>query len=176
MAANEIITIRIKSITELLFSEGAAFTGNKKIRPEAEEYILDEAGKIKLSMNLALIIHVREPFSSTDNATAAIRDHFKHKKDKSERSFKRVLQTGWKSLFIAITFLAFVVTITLGMSNFFKDSGFMITLREVLVIIGWVALWRPADILLYEWRPFKKESKLFHRLANCDIRILTIAS
>jgi len=48
----------------------------------------------------------------------------------------------------------------------------MITLRELFIILGWVALWRPAELLLYEWRPHKRNAKLFDKLAKCDVQVI----
>jgi hypothetical protein len=40
------------------------------------------------------------------------------------------------------------------------------------VIGGWVALWRPAEIFLYEWWPIRAEAKLLDRLSEMSVRVL----
>ena len=42
-------------------------------------------------------------------------------------------------------------------------------LSEGLLIIGWVANWRPAEIFLYDWRPMKRQREILDELANMDI-------
>ena len=37
-------------------------------------------------------------------------------------------------------------------------------LREGLVIIGWVAIWRPLEVLLYDWWPLSQKRRLLQRL------------
>ena len=45
-------------------------------------------------------------------------------------------------------------------------------LRESLVIAGWVALWRPLEIFLYDWWPIRAEAKLYDRLADMLVRVV----
>jgi hypothetical protein len=39
------------------------------------------------------------------------------------------------------------------------------------VIGGWVAMWRPLEIFLYDWWPIVAERKLFDRLSTMPVRI-----
>jgi len=40
-----------------------------------------------------------------------------------------------------------------------------------MVIGGWVAMWRPIEIFLYDWWPIRDERKLFERLSAAPIEI-----
>jgi len=51
------------------------------------------------------------------------------------------------------------------------SSAIAATISEGLLIIGWVANWRPVSILLYEWRPIRKEIDILKRLSNLTIEI-----
>jgi hypothetical protein len=53
------------------------------------------------------------------------------------------------------------------------QGGLMLTLREFFIIVAWVAMWRPAELLLYEWWPYKRKARLFDKLAHCKIRSFT---
>ena len=44
-------------------------------------------------------------------------------------------------------------------------------LRESLLSGGWVAMWRPVEIFLYDWWPIRAEARLFDRLAAMPVRI-----
>ena len=45
-------------------------------------------------------------------------------------------------------------------------------LGEGLVIIGWVATWRPVSIFLYEWRPMRQQMHIYDRLARLNVVFL----
>jgi hypothetical protein len=44
-------------------------------------------------------------------------------------------------------------------------------IRETLVIGGWVAMWRPLEIFLYDWWPIRAERKLYERLSLMPVRV-----
>ncbi|MGH9221520.1 MAG: hypothetical protein ACRD1W_19605 [Vicinamibacterales bacterium] len=43
---------------------------------------------------------------------------------------------------------------------------------ESLLIGGWVAMWRPLEIFLYEWWPIRAEARLFDRLSAMTVRVV----
>ena len=86
---------------------------------------------------------------------------------------RRTLQLGWRGLLIAIVILSILVSFTLIIIKQMPEGGVSIIFRETLIILGWVALWRPADLLLYEWRPFKRDANLFESLEHCTIEVIT---
>ena len=42
-------------------------------------------------------------------------------------------------------------------------------LDEGLIILAWLALWRPAEMLLYGWVPLRRRQRLYERLM--EIRV-----
>jgi len=45
-------------------------------------------------------------------------------------------------------------------------------LGEGLVIGGWVAMWRPIEILLYDWWPLRRELADRERLRDLRVELL----
>jgi hypothetical protein len=46
---------------------------------------------------------------------------------------------------------------------------------EGLIILGWVALWRPMEIFLYEWWPIRRERRACRRLAEANVIFPAVA-
>jgi hypothetical protein len=44
-------------------------------------------------------------------------------------------------------------------------------LAEGLLIIGWVALWRPVEIFLYDWWPILRQQRRFEAIARMPINV-----
>ncbi|MEI8311832.1 MAG: hypothetical protein WCH98_13855 [Verrucomicrobiota bacterium] len=42
-------------------------------------------------------------------------------------------------------------------------------LSRGLVIVAWVALWRPAELLVYDHLPLRKQRKLARKAAEADV-------
>ena len=53
-----------------------------------------------------------------------------------------------------------------------SDSTLGDVLRESLLIGGWVAMWRPLEIFLYDWWPIRDEGRLYDRLRTMSVRIV----
>lgn len=45
-------------------------------------------------------------------------------------------------------------------------------LRESLSIGGWVAMWRPMQIFLYEWWPLMRRRRIYHNLGLAQVQVL----
>jgi hypothetical protein len=63
---------------------------------------------------------------------------------------------------------------------FLSLAGFVVTfppapareiLREGFVITGWVAMWRPLEILLYDWWPMVDQRRQVSRLLDAPVSI-----
>ena len=52
-----------------------------------------------------------------------------------------------------------------------KGSRIGEILRESLTIGGWVSMWRPLEVFLYDWWPIRNEARLSDRLAAMPVRI-----
>ena len=55
--------------------------------------------------------------------------------------------------------------------RFDPDSFFYVT-REGFVILGWVAIWKPFELILFDWYPVFDKIKLLKKLRDCEIDIL----
>ena len=40
---------------------------------------------------------------------------------------------------------------------------------KALLIVGWVANWRPLEVFLYDWRPLRLRQKLYDALSQMEI-------
>lgn len=65
-----------------------------------------------------------------------------------------------------------VVFLTLAELTLSLPAGsFREILREGLVITGWVAMWRPLEVLLYDWWPMVDERRLITRVLDAVVSI-----
>ena len=72
---------------------------------------------------------------------------------------------------IGLVVLASAVALGNLFGNLLKGSNVGDILRETLVIGGWVSMWRPLEIFLYDWWPIRNEARLSDRLAAMPVRI-----
>jgi len=69
----------------------------------------------------------------------------------------------------------FALAAAIGLADFLatllKGSSIGEIVRESLTIGGWVSMWRPLEVFLYDWWPIRNEALLSDRLAAMPIRI-----
>jgi hypothetical protein len=97
--------------------------------------------------------------------------HFAHRAKITDLEFKRLLRQGRTSLFIGLLFLAaclFLSKMLLG-----HEAGtWAAVVRESLTIAGWVAMWRPMQIYLYDWWPLLQLRRVFTKLSHMPVELV----
>jgi hypothetical protein len=78
---------------------------------------------------------------------------------------------GRTSLLIGLTVLAGAIALGDFLANLLKTSRIGEILRESLTIGGWVSMWRPLEVFLYDWWPIRNEARLSDRLAAMPVRV-----
>lgn len=140
------------------------------IHPAVEEFLIEETESVPWKYEITLLVNAEEKDSAAEEAIAtAIHNHFLYSSRNAGFLVKKIFVLGWKSLAVSFVFLMFMFIIAYSITTFLPDNTIMITFRELFIILGWVALWRPADLLLYDWREPKRRGKVSARLARAEI-------
>ena len=101
----------------------------------------------------------------------AIHEFFRQKVAGVRRRLRELFRRGRISLMIALAFLAASIAIGDALANYLEEGRLASVLREGLLIGGWVAMWRPLEVFLYDWWPIRAEVRLFERLSTMPVRI-----
>jgi hypothetical protein len=144
---------------------------SRDLDADAEEYIIASVGELRQPLDF-IAIHIDQAGSSDDAAMieTAVHQHFARKVGHSTRDLRLLLRRGWISLAIGLAFLVGL----LGVSEIVGErvtGAFGAVLHESLVIGGWVAMWRPLEIFLYDWWPIAGQRRTYARLAKVPIRV-----
>jgi hypothetical protein len=59
-----------------------------------------------------------------------------------------------------------------ALAVFFPGSRWTEIVRESLLIGGWVAMWRPLEVFLYDWWPIRADVHLCNRLSAMPVRLV----
>lgn len=169
---NPFILLQAQQVEDIFFKSSIPLSCKRLLNEDVEDFIVNEVENSGMKNNIVVSIKVSQPPAlNIDKIGAIIHKHFSYCQQKSEQQLRTILKLGTKSLGIGIVFLVGMYLLTKLLESLLPQGGVMLTLREFFIIIGWVAMWRPADLLLYEWRPFKRKARLFERLAHCKIQL-----
>ena len=112
---------------------------------------------------LVLRIHVNQYPAEADAPHAvqtAIHNYFSYRRKLNRLELKRLLEQGRISLVIGLLFLA--SCLLLQPTPVRQKPGTLPSLlRESLTIGGWVAMWRPLQIFLYDWWPLLRMGHVY---------------
>jgi len=173
-----VIEVHVGELTQLFNSLDPTPFRERDLDPRAEEFIAGWASELHADVPLCLVIHVdRHAATPADIALLreAVSEFFKQRAVVTRRRLRQLLQVGRTSLLIGVAALA--VSIALGdvVANLAISGRFGGILRESLLIGGWVAMWRPLEVFLYDWWPIRAEARRFDRLSAMTIRVIPSA-
>jgi hypothetical protein len=103
----------------------------------------------------------------------AIHNHFSYEVDLQIKKIKQIFKQGRFALMVGLGVLLLSVSLAANLEKFF-EIPMLSAVKEGLVILGWVALWRPFDVFLYSWWPEIAKRKYFEKLSKIAIEIKDI--
>jgi len=147
----------------------------RDLDPKAEEFIAGWASELHGDVPLCLVVHVDRGDPSPEEVTVlreAVGEFFKQRALVTRRRLRQVLQVGRTSLMIGVA--ALTASIVLGdvMASLLAGNRFGGIFRESLLIGGWVAMWRPLEVFLYDWWPIRAEARRYDRLSQMPVRVV----
>jgi hypothetical protein len=89
----------------------------------------------------------------------------------SRRRLRQLFRRGRTSLAIGVTFLTTSLLIGDVVARLLGDRRIGEIIRESFLIGGWVAMWRPLEVFLYDWWPIRADARLADRLSAMPVRI-----
>ena len=167
------IQLRLRELPQLFNSMDPSPFLDRDLDADAEEFITSWAREHPKDHELELTIHLATA-PSADRASdveEAVQHYFKARCDMKGREFRRVMRRGRISLFIGLAFLAGCLFLSGLVGGLGSGTGTDIV-REGLTIIGWVAMWRPLELYLYDWWPVREEQHLLARLTRMHVLLV----
>ena len=167
------IELNLNDVSQLFNSMDPSPFHQKDLDHDAEEFIVSWAQEYPAKAPLALRVHLADwPASlERDLLARSIHNYFAYRGKLTQLEFRRLLDQGWKSMVIGLAFLGlcFFTSEILLAGRTGPWFGF---LREGLLIAGWVAMWRPMQIYLYEWWPLRRRERIFEKLSRMPVEVL----
>lgn len=169
-----LIEVHVSDLKQLFDSLDPTPFHQRDLDPKAETFITGWARDVHAAAPLGLLVHVDQEAASpdaTDIVHGAVRDHFGRRADETRRSLRQLFRNGRISLVIGLAVVGGSVIIGDLLETMLSATGFGSIIRESLLIGGWVAMWRPLEIFLYDWWPVRAEARLFDRLSEMIVRV-----
>jgi len=93
-------------------------------------------------------------------------------REEARSSIQLTRRRGRQALWVGLPALGLCLAAS-GLSSSLLGGGALGNLlSNSFVIAGWVAMWRPAELLLYDWWPQHHRTKLLGQLSQMQIRLV----
>jgi hypothetical protein len=168
------LELNVAEMRQLFNAMDPAPFRERDLDPNAVSYIVDWAHETDPRQALALVVYLgREAVGSEPQRLLgdAVHEYFQRRASAERLRLRRLFRDGRISLVIGIVFIIAMVLLAGMLSERFDNYSHGWVVSESLIIVGWVALWRPLEIFLYDWWPMRAQARLYDRLGTMDVTL-----
>jgi hypothetical protein len=168
-----LIEVRLRELRQLFNSMDPTPFHHQDLDPDAEEFIESWALEHPAEGDIGLVIHLEQPPPEPDaeaRVTEAIHNYFSCRVELLTRELRQLMQRGRVSLLIGLAFLT-ACLIAADLIGHPTESPLVGILKESLTIGGWVAMWRPLQIFLYDWWPLTARRRMLKKLSVAPVKL-----
>jgi hypothetical protein len=168
------IAVRVRMIGQLFNSLDPSPFREKDLDADIDEFVVGWARELPAASPFRIVVEM--PAEETARPEAgkigdAFANYFDHRADVARRELRELFRVGWRSLLIG---MAVLIVCLVGSQLVAAKIGSRVVARvleESLIIVGWVANWRPIEIYLYDWWPIRRRILLLRRIAAAPVEI-----
>ncbi len=168
------LDLRVRELPQLFNSLDPTPFLNKDLDRACEAFIENWALSLPDESHLHITVHVEnvtDAIAAGELVSDAIHNYYGYKIDLVQGELRQLLGLGRTSLGVGLVFVTSCLLLAEAFATVLPLAAAKIA-RESLTIIGWVALWRPIQIFLYDWWPLKKKIRVFHNLRFARVSVV----
>jgi len=166
------IRLKLRDMNQLFNSMDPSPFIERDLDDDAEEFIVSWAQEFPASAHIRLRIYLEQwpAEDPKEMIKTAVHNHFSHRAEICRMEFTRLLRQGRTALLIGLVFLAVCLVLSKLLGG--EAGTWAAVARESLTIAGWVAMWRPMQIYLYDWWPLQRRVRTFTRLSHMGVEVV----
>ena len=165
------IEIKLNYVNQLFDIRDPAPFREKDLDDDAVEYMVSSVQELSAAKVHKLLIFIakdKEDSSQVIDTKNAIHQFFKYESERMSTKIHATLKNGIKSLLIGLGFLTFAILMSMLIPSDSKTFWSLI-FKEGLLLMGWVSMWKPINIFLYDWWPLSDLKKVYICLSNVEV-------
>ncbi len=174
MPDSRAVELRLRELSQLFDPLDPSLLDERDLNHRIEEFIVESLKEVFSNKVRELVVHFDQPKTMPDEeriVAIAIRSYFARRAKYFQLSLHKLIRRGLISLGIGLAFLGVFFLTGHLLVHLMGENAFTTVLTESLIIGGWVAMWRPLEIFLYDWWPILGERRLYDRLSRIQMRI-----
>lgn len=168
------IRINVHDLRQLFQSLDPSPFYDRELDDEADAYIVASARELPQQQPRGLIIYAALNTLSDgegDSVAEAVRRHFQRRAVAARRELTQHFRRARASLVIALPILVLTLIGSEIATRAIDADRLRFLVGESLLIGGWVAMWRPIELFLYDWWPIRDTQRVLERLGRIDVQV-----
>ncbi len=171
---SQAIQIRVDEVSQLFNSLDPFPFRERDLDDDAQEYIVGWARELPRNLPLRIVVHLPGRQAESEAARGleqSLQRFFAYRADMIGRDLNELFRVGRLSLAIGLAALGLCLAAGQVITGRFGTGYLARFLEEGLIIVGWVANWKPLEIFLYDWWPLARRRNLYRRLAAAKVTV-----
>lgn len=167
------IEVRVKEAQQLFdFRDPSPFR-ERDLDDDFIEYIMLSAREFSHKTPVKIVIYIggkMTPELSKEAIHEALHSYLSYQIELSMKDLRSFLRRGQIFLLLGILMLVACLSIARAIPPETEFTAMSI-LREGVTIFGWVSMWKPIELLLFEWYPLFDKLRLYRKLLETEVDI-----
>lgn len=166
------IEVRIRELSQLFNSLDPSPFHERDLDDDAEDYIVGWARELPRDARLTIVVHLPEAEAAKAREIGfekAMAHYFAERATMAGRDLNELMRNGWRYLSIGLPVLAVCLAASQLARTVLGPGALARVIEESLIIVGWVANWKPIETFLYDRWPLQRRRDLYLRLAAATV-------
>lgn len=168
------IAVRTHTIGHLFNSFDPSPFREKDLDVGVEEFVTSWVRELPQGVPFKIAVHLPPEEAGRPEAAGigeAFTHYFVYRAEIAQHELRELFRVGRRSLAIGVVVLIACLTASQVAATLIPNKVIAGIVEESLIIVGWVANWRPIEIYLYDWLPIRRRINLYRRLAAAPVEV-----
>jgi len=170
------VAVRARTVASLFNSFDPSPFRERDIDAAVEEFVVGWVRELPSGDAFTIVVNLPADEAARPEALRigdAFQHYFGYRAQMAERDMRELFRIGRRSLAIGVVVLFACLVASQLFAAIIPEPVAARVVEESLIIVGWVANWRPIEIYLYDWLPIRRRIRLYRRIAAARVEVKT---
>jgi len=172
-STSKTIQVHVSEVYQLFDMRDPSPFRGKDLDEDFWDYIVTSAQELSQSLAIKIVITIGQAETEVMRKSLisqAFTHHIHYQIEQKKREIKNFIRQARNYLMIGLSILWLCLWLSQKIAGM-EELGLSHILAEGFVIFGWVSLWRPIELILYDWQPLVRQKRLLERLSRAELSI-----
>jgi len=163
------LDLRVRDVGQLFDNRDPMPFLERDLDDEVALYLTECAADLGRPDPLRVVLWVEQSALSEAEVAAAFRKHFEYELGRARRKLRVSMRTARNGLLVGLTVMVVLLVTSEVLIMRLTPGDARTVLHDGLVIVSWVALWRPIELVLFDLWPVRERRRLLERLRDAEV-------